>query len=62
MGGLAAVGLAQELPTCSVDSTLSTVGSTEDAATLATSLECSNGDFSVQWVGEVFVQYQKLYV
>ncbi|CAM9698593.1 unnamed protein product, partial [Pylaiella littoralis] len=56
VGLLAAVAQTQELQNCSVDTTPLTVGSTEDADTLADSLECSNGDaFAVEWVGEVFV-------
>eukprot|EP00903_Cladosiphon_okamuranus_P018351 g16883.t1 len=46
---------AQELQDCSVVDNPFTVGSTEDASTLAASLRCSTGDFDVQWVGEVFV-------
>ncbi|CAN0099250.1 unnamed protein product, partial [Ectocarpus sp. 12 AP-2014] len=30
--------------------------STGDALALATSLQCSNGDFAVEWVGEVFLE------
>ncbi|CAN0089674.1 unnamed protein product [Ectocarpus fasciculatus] len=55
MSLMAAVARSQELQNCSVDISLFTVSSTEDAATLATSLACSNGDFAVQWVEEVFV-------
>ena len=40
---------------CSVLANPFTVGSTEDASILATSLGCSTGDFDVQWVGEIFV-------
>ena len=53
---LAAFAWAQELQSCMVDSIPVSVGSTEDAAALATSLQCSNGDFAVEWVGEVFVE------
>lgn len=53
---LAAIALSRELQDCSVDTTVFTVGTTEDAATLATALECSSGDFFVQWDGEVFVE------
>ena len=51
IGLLAAIARAQ----CVVDTSLP-VASTEDASTLAASLEsCSNGDFTVQWTGEVLV-------
>ncbi|CAM9790765.1 unnamed protein product [Scytosiphon promiscuus] len=53
LGALAAVARAQEIQNCSVDTTFLAVGSTEDAADLATSLECSNGNFLVEWDGEV---------
>ncbi|CAM9614990.1 unnamed protein product [Ectocarpus sp. 12 AP-2014] len=56
VGLLAVVGRAQDLQDCSGNSTLLTVGSTEDAAALASSLQCSNGDIAVEWVGEVFVE------
>ncbi|CAM9114240.1 unnamed protein product [Ectocarpus sp. 8 AP-2014] len=55
IGLLATVTRSQELQSCSVDNSRLSVGSTEDAATLAIALECSNGDFDVQWVGDVFV-------
>ncbi|CAN0237623.1 unnamed protein product [Ectocarpus sp. 8 AP-2014] len=52
---MAVVARSQELQNFSVGTSPFTVGSTEDAATLAMSIQCSNGDFSVQWVEEVFV-------
>eukprot|EP00752_Nemacystus_decipiens_P005317 g4823.t1 len=55
MGLLVVFGRAQELRNCSVETSHLTVDSTEAAATLAASLDCSNGDFEVEWVGEVFV-------
>lgn len=58
MGLLVAAVRPQELQNNCIDNTSPplTVGSTEDAASLATSLECSNGDaFTVEWVGEVVV-------
>ncbi|CAM9385517.1 unnamed protein product [Laminaria digitata] len=55
MGILAAAARSQEVQNCSVGTSPLNVSSTEEAATLAASLECSNGDFYVQWVGEVFV-------
>ncbi|CAN0174738.1 unnamed protein product [Ectocarpus sp. 4 AP-2014] len=60
---LAGVARTQELlQNCSVDtSPVTTVGSTEDAAALATSLQCWNGDFVVEWVGEVIVE-ETIYV
>ena len=56
-GLLAAFARAQELQNCTVDSIIPvSVGSTEDAVALATSISgCSDGDFAVEWVGEVFV-------
>ncbi|CAM9858548.1 unnamed protein product, partial [Ectocarpus sp. 12 AP-2014] len=56
LGLLVVVARSQELQNCSVGTSPFPVGSTEDAAALATSLECSNGDFAVEWVGEVFVE------
>ncbi|CAN0033205.1 unnamed protein product [Ectocarpus sp. 4 AP-2014] len=55
MGLLAEVARSQGLQTCSFAMSTCTVRSTEDAATLAASLQSSNGGFSVQWDGEVFV-------
>eukprot|EP00752_Nemacystus_decipiens_P013346 g11816.t1 len=52
---LATVTWSQELQDCDVDISPFTVRSTEDAATLATSLRCSTGVLTVEWVGEVFV-------
>eukprot|EP00752_Nemacystus_decipiens_P008185 g7321.t1 len=40
---------------CNAASSPVTVGSTEDLATLAASLDCSNGEFAVRWVGEISV-------
>ena len=61
-GLLAAFARAQDLQNCTVDSIPVSVGSTEDAAALATSIRgCSDGDFAVEWVGEVFVG-ETLYV
>ena len=52
IGILVAVAGAQD---CGVDTSLA-VGSTEEAATLAASLEsCSDGEFTVEWNGEVSV-------
>lgn len=55
MGLLVAVARTQELPNCTTDTSPFSVGSTEDATTLAASLGCMNGDFVVQWLGEVVV-------
>lgn len=55
MGLLAAVARTQGLPDCNVGASPSTVSSTEEAAALAASLNCSNGDFAVEWVGRVEV-------
>lgn len=56
VGLIAAVAWSQELQVCGGDTRSLTVASTEDAAALATSLECSDGDFVVQWVGEVLLE------
>lgn len=53
---LLAVAWTQELQNCTVDTDPFTVRSTDDVATLVASLECSNGDFTVQWLGEVLVE------
>ena len=55
MGFLVAVTQGQDLQNCSIGTRQFTVGSAEDAAALAASLGCSNGDFAVRWVGKVFV-------
>lgn len=55
VGFLVAFAKAQATLPCSLDRSLWTVASSEDAVTLATSLRCSDGDFAVQWVGEVTV-------
>ncbi|CBJ29835.1 probable extracellular nuclease [Ectocarpus siliculosus] len=55
VGFLVAVATAQATLPCSLDTSLWTVASSEDAVTLATLLRCSDGDFAVQWVGEVIV-------
>ncbi|CAN0297189.1 unnamed protein product, partial [Scytosiphon promiscuus] len=55
VGLLAAVAGAQEFPDCIVDATVSEVGSTEEATALTALLECSNGDFDVQWFDEVVI-------
>ncbi|CAN0185940.1 unnamed protein product, partial [Ectocarpus sp. 13 AM-2016] len=53
---LMVVARTQELQSCSVDAVPSTISSTQDADTLATSiLACPNGSFFVEWVGEIFV-------
>lgn len=54
-GLLAAAARSHGLQNCSVDTGTFTVESTEDATSLATAIGCSDGDFSVRWVGEVFV-------
>ena len=52
---LAASAWTQEFEDCGAD--VSTVDSTEGATDLATSLlNCSNGEFAVEWVGEVVVE------
>lgn len=56
VGLLATVVRSQELQNCSFDTSTFTVDSTESLISLATALGCSNGDFSVRWVGEVFVE------
>ena len=56
VGLMAAVAWSQELQVCGGGTRSLTVASTEDAAALATSLECSDGDFVVQWVGEVLLE------
>eukprot|EP00903_Cladosiphon_okamuranus_P012529 g11732.t1 len=54
---LAVVARAQELQNCSLDAAPLTIGSTEDADILATSiLGCQDCAFAIQWVGEVFVE------
>eukprot|EP00752_Nemacystus_decipiens_P005318 g4824.t1 len=55
MSLLAIFAQGQDLQDCDVVASPFTVGSTEDASTLATSLRCSSGTFDVQWVGGVFV-------
>ncbi|CAM9544571.1 unnamed protein product, partial [Ectocarpus sp. 12 AP-2014] len=60
MGLLAAVAQTQT-QNCSVSTSPLIVASTEDAGALATALQCSNGDFAVEWVGEVFVE-EEIYV
>ncbi|CAB1096488.1 unnamed protein product [Ectocarpus sp. CCAP 1310/34] len=52
---LAVIAPAQELQECTLDTGSLTVGSSEDVADLIGFLNCSNGDFSVEWVGDVFV-------
>ncbi|CAB1105335.1 unnamed protein product [Ectocarpus sp. CCAP 1310/34] len=52
---LPAFGQGQALLPCSAGTSRSTVTSTAGAASLASSLECSNGDFAVEWDGEVVV-------
>lgn len=54
VGFLAAFAKAQALP-CSFGTSVFTVATSEDAATLASSLRCLYGDFAVQWIGEVMV-------
>lgn len=54
VGLLVAFAEAQALFPCSGTSVL-TVATSEDAATLASSLRCLYGDFAVQWIGEVVV-------
>ena len=57
MSLLAVIARTQELQNCSVGAIAWTVASTEDAGSLAASiLGCSDGDFAVQWVGEVYVE------
>ena len=55
VGLLAATTWSQELGECSTNTTRFAVSSTEDAASLAASLACVNGDFSVTWIGNVVV-------
>eukprot|EP00903_Cladosiphon_okamuranus_P017290 g15932.t1 len=55
IGLLAIFAQARELQDCSAVASPDTVRSTEDASNLAASLQCSNGDFDVRWVGEVIV-------
>ena len=47
--------LAQAFTLCG-NATSLTVASTDDATALASALQCSNGEFYVQWVGEVVVE------
>lgn len=55
IGLLATLAWTQALEDCGIESPL-TVATTEDAANLTTALlECANGNFDVQWVGEVLV-------
>lgn len=55
LGFLAAFAEAQALVPCNASTSLFTVASSEDAATLASSLRCLDGDFAVQWIVEVEV-------
>eukprot|EP00903_Cladosiphon_okamuranus_P014374 g13345.t1 len=56
IGLLVAIAQSQGIQNCGFDTTEFTVESTQDATSLVTALGCSNGgDFSVRWVGEVFV-------
>ncbi|CAM9486217.1 unnamed protein product [Scytosiphon promiscuus] len=56
VAALVAVGRPQELSDCDVNATNPwTVSNTEEAAALSASLNCSNGDFAVEWFGTVFV-------
>lgn len=52
---LPATTQGQELLACSAGTNRLTVASTANAATLASSLECSNGEFEVEWDGDVVV-------
>ena len=47
--------LAQAFTLCG-NATILTITSTDDATALASALQCSNGEFYVQWVGEVVVE------
>lgn len=55
VGLLVAIAETQALLPCSVGTSVLTVATSEDAATLANSLRCLYGDFAVQWIGEVMV-------
>lgn len=52
---LPATTRAQTLLPCSAGTNRLTVASTANATTLASSLQCSNGEFAVDWVGTVVV-------
>ncbi|CAM9749701.1 unnamed protein product [Ectocarpus sp. 4 AP-2014] len=57
LGLLAVSAWTQDLrQDCSAATNPVTVSNTQDASALAASLNCSNGDFDVEWVGEVFVE------
>lgn len=58
---LPAFASAQGLPPCPAETQPRTVASTNDTATLAGLLQCSNGSFTVEWVGDVIVS-QTIYV
>lgn len=56
MAALVVVARTQDLLDCDVDAgSPLTVSNTEEAAMLATRLNCSNGDFAVRWLGNVIV-------
>eukprot|EP00903_Cladosiphon_okamuranus_P017291 g15933.t1 len=55
MGLLVIFAQARERQDCSAVASPVAVRSTEDASNLVVSLQCSNGDFDVRWVGEVIV-------
>lgn len=55
LGLLLTVVRCQALAPCAVGSIAFSVGSTESAATLANLIQCSDGDFAVEWTGKVFV-------
>ena len=48
-------GWSQDRPGCDGGIQVLTVASTNDAVTLTSSLECSNGTFIVEWFGKVIV-------
>lgn len=52
---LPALMLTQELQPCPAETQSTTVANTDDAATLASMLECSNGSFAVEWFGDVVI-------
>lgn len=55
LGILPVFARGQGFPPCQDGTNFLTVASTEDAATLASSLKCSNGIFFVDWFGNVIV-------